>query len=140
LETYVSATGLCRTLIELLEQSTDPSPLRESAASRLTSKLIYEAACLGDTCALAAFDATARTLGMKLADAVAHTNPEAIFLSGGLAAAGNLLIEPTRRYLEQFLFTPYKGKVRLLRSELPAGSCAILGAAALAWNEVDTKT
>ncbi len=140
LETYVSATGLCRTLTELLELSPDPSLLRESAISRLTSKQIYEAACLGDTYALAAFDATARTLGMKLADAVAHTNPEAIFLSGGVAAAGDLLIIPTRRYMEEFLFTPYKGKVQLLRSELPEGSGAILGAAALAWNEVDTKT
>ena len=80
---------------------------------------------------------TARILGMKLADAVAHMGPEAIFLSGGLAAAGDLLIAPTRRYLEEFLFRPYKGKVRLLRSELPEATGAVLGAAALAWHEVD---
>lgn len=136
LETYVSATGLCRTLHELLALTPDPSPLREISFNRLTSKQIYEAACKGDPVALSAFDATARTLGMKLADAVAHTAPEAIFLSGGLAAAGELLIAPTRRYMEEFLFTPYKGRVRLLRSELPEGSGAILGAAALAWHEV----
>ena len=88
---------------------------------------------------MAAFDTTARILGMKLADAVAHFSPEAIFLSGGLAAAGDLLIAPTRRYLEEFLFTPYKGKVKLLRSELPEGSGAVLGAAALAWHEVELR-
>ncbi len=136
LETYVSATGLCRTVIELLAQRRDPSPLREACFSRLTSKQVYEAACEGDPIALAAFDATARILGMKLADAVAHTSPEAIFLSGGLAAAGDLLITPTRRYLDEYLFNPYKGKVKLLRSELPEDSGAILGAAALAWHEV----
>jgi glucokinase len=136
LETYVSATGLCRTLFELLAQRNDPSLLREVSFSHLTSKQIYEAASAGDSIALAAFDTTARILGMKLADAVAHTSPEAIFLSGGLAAAGDLLITPTWRYLEEFLFTPYKGKVKLLRSELPEGSGAILGAAALAWYEV----
>ena len=137
LETYVSATGLCRTVSELLAQRNDPTPLREVSFSRLTSKQIFDAACGGDPVALAAFDTTARILGMKLADAVAHTSPEAIFLSGGLAAAGDLLITPTRRYLEEFLFTPYNGKVKLLRSELPEGSGAVLGAAALAWHEVE---
>ena len=137
LETYASATGLCRTVIELLAQRHEPSSLRDTGRDLLTSKLVYEAACNGDPIALTAFDMTARILGMKLADAVAHTSPEAIFLSGGLAAAGELLLAPTRRYLEEFLFTPYKGKVRLLRSELPEGKGAVLGAAALAWHEVD---
>jgi glucokinase len=137
LETYVSATGLCRSVSELLGQRLDPSCLRETCFSQLTSKTIYEAACYGDSIALAAFDFTARILAVKLADAVAHTGPEAIFLSGGLAAAGELLLSPTRRYLEEFLFAPYKGKVKLLLSELPEGSGAVLGAAALAWHETD---
>jgi len=137
LETYVSATGLCRTVFELQAERRDPGRLRDVSFNALTSKQIYEAAREEDPIALAAFDATARILGMKLADAVAHTCPEAIFLSGGLAAAGDLLIAPTRRYLEEFLFTPYKGKVKLLRSELPEGKGAVLGAAALAWHEVD---
>ncbi len=140
LETYVSATGICRTVFELLAQRLDASSLRDVSCSDLTSKIIYEAACGGDAIALAAFDTTARILGMKLADAVAYTSPEAIFLSGGLAAAGDLLITPTRCYLEEFLFNPYKGKVKLLRSELPESSGAILGAAALAWHEVDKTT
>lgn len=140
LETYVSATGLCRTVSELLAQRLDPSTLREVSYSALTSKKIYEAACVGDPIALAAFVTTGRILGIKLADAVAHTSPEAIFLSGGLASAGELLLAPTRRYLEEFLFTPYKGKVKLLRSELPEGSGAVLGAAALAWHEVGIAT
>lgn len=136
LETYASATGLCRTVIELLAQRREPSRLRDICYSGLTAKRVNEAACEGDQIALAAFDTTARILGMKLADAVAHTSPEAIFLSGGLAAAGDLLLIPTRLYLEEFLFSPYKGKVKLLRSELPEGNGAVLGAAALAWREV----
>jgi glucokinase len=140
LETYVSATGLCRTVSELLALRLEPSRLREVSFNQLSSKQIYEAACEGDFIAVAAFDLTARILGMKLADAVAHTSPEAIFLSGGLAAAGDLLITPTRRYLEELLFTPYRGKIKLLRSELPEGSGAVLGAAALAWHEVGSAT
>lgn len=137
LETYVSATGICRTVSELLAERLDRSCLRDISYNQLTSKQIYEAACEGDLIALAAFDMTARILGMKLADAVAHTSPEAVFLSGGVAAAGDLLIIPAERYLEEFLFSPFKGRVKLLRSELQEGSGAIMGAAALAWHEVD---
>lgn len=137
LETYVSATGLCRTVFELLAQRCEASILRTANINQLTSKEVALAASAGDAIALAAFDTTARILGMKLADAVAHTAPEAIFLSGGLAAAGDLLIVPTQLYLEKFLFRPYKGHIKLLRSELPEGDSALLGAAALAWHELD---
>ena len=137
LETYVSATGLCRTTFALLAERRDPSPLREVSYQQLTAQQVFAAAGAGDAIALAAFEATARILGMKLADAVAHTGPEAIFLAGGLATAGELLLTPTQRTLEEFLFSAYQGKVRLLLSALPEGTGAILGAAALIRHEID---
>jgi glucokinase len=136
LETYVSAGGLCRTAFTLLAERNEDSSLRTFSYQQLTSRTVSEAAEKGDVIALAAFDATARILGIKLADAVAHTGPEAIFLFGGLAAAGNLLLVPTQRYMEEFLFRPYSGKVKLLRSTLPEGSAAVLGAAALIWHGI----
>jgi glucokinase len=137
LETYVSATGLCRTTFALLAERLEPSPLREVSYQQLTAQKVFLAAAAGDTIALAAFAATARILGMKLADAVAHTGPEAIFLAGGLAGAGELLLTPTQRTLEEFLFSAYQGKVRLLLSEIPEGVGAVIGAAALIWNEIE---
>ena len=88
LETYVSATGLCRTTFALLAERREPSPLREVSYQQMTAQKVFAAAGAGDVIALAAFAATARILGMKLADAVAHTGPEAIFLAGGLASKG----------------------------------------------------
>ena len=137
LETYVSATGLCRTTFALLAERRDASPLREISYQQLTAQQVFAAAGTGDAIALAAFEATARILGMKLADAVAHTGPEAIFLAGGLASAGELLLTPAQRTLEEFLFSAYQGKVRLLLSTLPEGTGAILGAAALIRHEID---
>jgi glucokinase len=137
LETYVSATGLCRTTLALLGERLEPSPLRELSYQQMTAKKVFLAARAGDAIGLAAFETTARILGMKLADAVAHTGPEAIFLSGGLANAGELLLAPTRRTLEEYLFIAYKGKVRLLLSEIPEGIGAVIGAAALIWNEIE---
>jgi len=136
LETYVSATGLCRTVFVLLAERREASRLRDLSYHQLTAKRVFEAAREGDTIALAAFENTARILGMKLADAVAHTGPEAIFLFGGLTSAGDLLMTPTQRYLEEFLFPAYRGKVRLALSDLQEGTSAIMGAAALIWHEI----
>ena len=136
LETYVSATGLIRTTAELLAHRLDPSPLRVMCYHKITAKHIFDLAAKGDLIALAAFDQTARILGMKLADAVAHTSPEAIFFSGGMAAAGDLLLKPTQRYMEDFLFGAYRGTVKLMPSGMKAGKSAILGAAALIWHEL----
>jgi glucokinase len=134
LETYVSATGLTRTLIKILADSREPSKLRKYSIEDLDSKKVFEAAKKGDPLALLAFERTGRLLGYKLADVVAHTNPEAIFLFGGLAQAGEILFKPTIESMEENLLSIYKGKVRLLASQLNAQNAAVLGASSLIWS------
>jgi glucokinase len=136
LETYASASGICRTVEELIRTTETPSELRNTNKEDLTSKRIYEAALRNDRLALEAFELTGRYLGLKLADSVAHTSPEAIILFGGLAAAGDLLFAPTKKYMEEYLLHIFKNKVRLLPSALSQGNAAVLGAAALIWNEL----
>jgi glucokinase len=136
LETYASASGICRTVEELLKAPVPPSELRALNPKSITSKRIFEAAQRGDILALEAFDLTGKYLGMKLADSIAYTSPEAIILFGGLAAAGDFIFVPTKKYTEQFLLNIFKNKVRLLPSGLPEGNSAILGAAALIWKEL----
>ena len=136
LETYVSATGLVRTTLMLLAERCDPSPLRAMSYEEMTARRIFELAAKGDIIVLEAFDRTARILGLKLADAVAHTSPEAIFLTGGMAMAGDLLLKPTQQYMDDSLFGVYRGTVKLMLSGMEPGKSAILGAAALIWNEL----
>ncbi len=136
LETYASASGIRRTVEELLKMPAPPSELREISLEQITSKRIFEAAQRGDKLALEAFELTGRYLGMKLADSVAHTSPEAIILFGGLAAAGDFIFSPTKKYMEEYLLGIFKNKVRLLPSGLPKGNSAILGAAALMWKQL----
>jgi glucokinase len=137
LETYASANGLRRTVDELMHTTALPSPLRKISFERLTSKQVYEAAVDGDPLALRAFDDTGRTLGMKLADAVAITSPQMIVLFGGLAAAGDFILKPTKKYMEEYLFPIFRNKIPLVPSALPKSTAAILGASALIWNELD---
>jgi glucokinase len=66
---------------------------------------------------------------------VAHTNPEAIFLFGGLALAKELIFEPAQKHMEQNLLYIYRDKVKLLPSELSTHNAAVLGASSLIWSE-----
>jgi len=137
LEAYVSATGLCRTVQELICITTAVSGLRKVNFEQLTSKIVYEYARQGDGLALEAFEYSGRVLGLKLADSVAHLSPEAIVLLGGLATAGDLIFEPTKRSLEKHVFPIFRNKVKLLRSGLPRDKTAVVGASALIWNELE---
>jgi len=136
LETYASASGIRRTVEELLKKPAPPSELRGMNFEQVTSKRIFEAAQHGDSLALEAFELTGRYLGLKLADSIAHTSPEAIILFGGLAAAGDFIFVPTKKYMEEYLLNIFKNKVLLLPSSLPKGNAAILGAAALMWKHL----
>ena len=139
LEAYASATGLRRTVCELIATTNTPSKLRDISFNQITSKEICAAANNGDKIALEAFDYTAKVLGLKLADTVAHLSPEAIILFGGLALAGDLIFAPTKRYMEEFLLPIFRNKVKIIPSALPGGNTAVIGAAALIWNELRIK-
>lgn len=139
LETYVSATGLKRTVLKIMADRLDDSELRRYSFEELDSKKIYDAALKGDPIALEAFEHTGAMLGFKLADVVAHTNPEAIFLFGGLALAKELIFEPAKKHMEQNLLYIYRDKVKLLPSELSTQNAAVLGASSLIWSAMENK-
>jgi glucokinase len=136
LETYLSATGIKRTVYKLLADYTEDSILRDISYNTLTSKMVTEAAQEGDFIAIKAFEYTGKMLGLKLADTVLHTSPEAIFLFGGLVRAGEHLFVPTLKHMEKKMMDTFKGTVKVLPSELLDKNAAVLGAAALAWDEV----
>ena len=137
LETYASAPGIKRTVFELLADSSTPSQLRSISFDKMNAKSIHNAALKGDKIALDAFDFTGEILGKVLADCVAFSSPEAIFLFGGLANAGDFIFKPTKHYLEENLLKIFKNKVALLPSKLNGAHAAILGASALVWKEAE---
>ena len=134
LETYVSAPGLKRTLFKIMADSNKQSDLRNYAFNNLDAEQIHQAAKNGDQLAKRAFEQTGMILGFKLADLVAHTNPEAIFLFGGLAQAKELIFEPAKKAMEENLLYIYRGKVKLLPSQLSTQNAAVLGASSLIWS------
>ena len=126
-------------MFKIMADSIQPCELRKYSFNELDAELIHEAAKRGDVLARRAFEHTGKMLGFKLADVVAHTNPEAIFLFGGLAQAKELIFEPTLKYMEENLLYIYKGKVRLLPSELSTRNAAVLGASSLIWSLIESR-
>jgi glucokinase len=135
-ETYASASGLVRTVFNLLSEMKDESILREIPPSQLTSSKIADAAMKNDPVALKAMDYTAEKLAIGIANATGFSSPEAIFLFGGLAQAGEMLFIPVREYVDRIVQPIFKGTVKILPSGIPENNAAVLGAAALAWNEL----
>lgn len=133
LESYASATGVRLTSLELLEKSKEDSLLRNVNKEDLDSKTVYDAAIKGDKLALEIFEYTGKILGLALANAVMFSSPEAIILFGGLTKAGDLILKPTRKSMEDSLIQVFQDKVKILISHLKESDAAILGASALVW-------
>ena len=135
-ETYASATGLVKTVIHLMSEMRDESPLRDIPVSKLTSKKIAEAAAKKDPIAVRAMNETAEILGFGIINSIVFSSPEAIFLFGGLAQAGELLFKPVRAYLEKNNYVLMKNTVKILPSGISESNGAVLGSAALIWNDI----
>lgn len=133
LETYASATGVARSAREILESSTKDSLLRNIPIDSITSKDVFDAAMEGDEVAKEIFNFTGKILGECLADFVAFSAPEAIVLFGGLTKSGDLILDPIKEHMEKNLLPIWRGKVKVLFSELKEADAAVLGASALAW-------
>ena len=133
LEAYCSATGVARTAREFLEIRTEPSILRNMPVDEITSKDVYDAAIAGDKLAKDVFEYTGDILGAALADFTVFSAPEAFILFGGLAKSGDLLMKPLKNSLEKNVMKIWKGKIKVILSELKEADAAVLGASALGW-------
>lgn len=131
LESYCSAIGVAKTAQKWLQSSDEESLLR--SVEQISSKEVYDAAKQGDKLAKRVFEYTGQILGESFANFVAFSAPEAIVLFGGLAKAEEFLYEPILKSMNENLLPLWRGKVKLLFSQLNDSEAAILGASALAW-------
>lgn len=133
LEAYCSATGVRLTAIEMLENSNENSLLRNFTYEEINSKVVYDCAIQEDALANRVYEFTGNVLGKALANFVMFSSPEAIVLFGGLCKAGDLILNPTIKAMEENLLPIFQNKVKLIFSELKEADAAILGASALVW-------
>ena len=133
LEAYCSATGVARTAREFLEIRKEDSLLRNIPIDEITSKDVYDCAIQDDKLAKEIFDYTGTILGEALADFCTFSSPEAFILFGGLTKSGDLIMKPVKEAYEKNILACFKGKAKIILSEMKEADAAILGASALGW-------
>lgn len=102
LEQYSSATGVVRCMNKLLEQNPDiPCTLR---GTEFAAKDVFDAARSGDALAQQEVDEMAYTLALALGNIAAITDPEMFLVGGGVARAGDVLLEPLNRHYQAHAF------------------------------------
>jgi len=136
LETYVSGTGLKRTVSKLLAKYSYSSELRSIPFNKMSAKRLANAAYKGDKIAIEAFEFTGKILGMALANVIALNNPQSIFLAGGLSKAGDLILKPTKYHMEENLLSVFEGMTNLKLTSVN-GNSGILGSSAMVWKLVE---
>lgn len=101
LERYASAGGILQNYLEICTEKNIAPKVAEY-------RQLAEAAKAGDLLALQAFDKAARILGRALADIACVTAPTHIFVFGGVAQVGEILLAPLRRHFAENLLFCYK--------------------------------
>lgn len=135
LETYVSSTGVVRSIHELDRASKWQSPL--IGLHQPTALDVFNAADAGDLFAKEIIEFTAETLGEALADFAAFSNPKAYILFGGIAQSGQPFADKVKYYLEKHALKIYQNAIEVRISHLHDKNAAVLGtAASLFWKAV----
>ena len=132
LEEYTSSRGVVQTARELMEESAEPSLLRN--LPKLTMRNIAVCCEQGDAMALEVYRKTGRILGFGLANIATVLNPEAIILTGGdFVQMSDWLVSATQEAFNEYVFRNIRDKVKLVVSKQNDAERDVLGAAALAW-------
>lgn len=129
---YAAGPDLVAQVREMLgaEPSAIWSGLTGGDLTRISPPLIFRAADRGDAVAEAVMAKAAQALGAAVAALINLCNPEMIVLGGGVVEAGEILVEPVRRWARFYAFERAFDRTRIVRSGLSKQS-GVLGAAAL---------
>jgi glucokinase len=132
LETFAARQGIIQTALEKIESYPHSllARLVRQNTVQLSPKLIAEAAMKGDKAAVEVFEHAGHALGIGLTNLINIVSPELVVVGGGIALAGDLLLEPARQVVRERAFPPQHRKVNIVPAELKDLS-GMLGAASL---------
>lgn len=103
LEQYASASGIVNITKRYLSEHPEVSSTLRGMDG-FTSKEIFEEAKLGDKAALVMVDEVGKLLGKALASIACVLDPEVFVIGGGMAKAGEILLESIRKYFRVYAF------------------------------------
>ena len=130
LEVYASGPAIAAEAARGILQgwSTKISDLIEHDFNRLTPKIIAQAADLGDEFALEIWQRAGRYLGIGVANILTAIGVKRVIIAGGVANAGNLLLNPIKDEIHKRVFLMPVDKVDVVRGKL-GSKAGIIGIA-----------
>jgi glucokinase len=133
LEQYASATAIARRAREAVMAGTQSSilTLAEGDPSKITSRMVHQAALDGDRLARQVWDDTAVFLGIGIANLVNIFNPQMVVLGGGVMLAGGDLLKPVRQEVLKRAFERPAKTAQIVSAKL-GDDAGVIGAAAVA--------
>lgn len=138
LEAYTAGWAI-QAEAEKVATTADGDALRELAGDGpIHAGVVAEAAEQGDPVARALLGRAGRALGAAMGSFINMYDPEMIVIGGGVAALGELLLEPARTVLPSYSFIDMRRGCEISYSAL-GGDTGIYGAAALAFKEFGDK-
>ncbi len=98
--------------------------------SRVTAEMVANAAKLGDGTAWSIFDRASEYLGLGIAGLINLFNPEAVFIGGGVAQAGDILFDRIRKTINSRALSKAAADVAILPATF-GPRAAVMGAISL---------
>jgi glucokinase len=129
-EAQASGTGLIRHAVALAP-SFPRSKLVRGNPEKLGSKAIRKAAELGEPHGVLAWNHYIEDLARGLANVIMFVNPETIALGGGVAGAGDFLLDAVRPKVDELTTVSPRGRTKIVIASLGNDAGAI-GAATMA--------
>lgn len=104
LEAYASATGIVREALSRLQVNKNNSlySLIEGDLNRLEAKHVFDEAKKGDIFSLEIVDYVSEYLAMGIGSIINIINPEIVILTGGVAMAGDILLDRVKEKLPKY--------------------------------------
>ncbi|NQX44117.1 ROK family protein [Paenibacillus tritici] len=133
---YVSAVGMVNTFKEKLQEGRTSliQTWTKHDHEQITAKMISEAYDLGDPLAIEVMHETGELLGFGLANVINLLNPELIIIGGGMAAAGDRLLNTVRNTVNAHALKLPGSHCRIVQAEL-GSRAGTLGAAVYAYQK-----
>jgi glucokinase len=99
--------------------------------NKITPEVIADAGVAGDAIAKEIYDRAGTYIGLAVANVLVSVGPRKVVIGGGVAQAGDLLIEPIRRTIRERVFMMPVDQVEVVSAELGTNA-GIFGMAAWA--------
>jgi len=135
LERLANAEAVVRNVDRLIASGRESTLSATGDRAALTAKQVGEAAAAGDAVAQEALSETGRALGAGLANLVLTLDPDVIVIGGGVATAGEPLLEPARKEMARRCYCSGASLPRVVAAEL-GNTAGVVGAALLARDEL----